>query len=398
MPTYRTLTPLLPVDLDFRDYARSYEAGLTPDRFPYGLETLPEGWSLAPQPRRRRNRVVDLVRRGVRRLLDADLVGALQRWPSIRDADVIYSHSEADYLGAALLLKLRRLPQPVLVGHTIWLFADWEELPSWKRAFLRWVMSRVDLFVYNAEPNRTLGERIFPEGRHRYVPFGVSRSFRDAEPWVGGKPEESFVLAVGNDRSRDWTALAQAVAGLPPELAVRLATHQTPPGLERATVRPTSSMEELCALYRSAACLVVGLHPNAHAGGITTVLEGAAIGTPVVVADTGGLDAYFDQGEVAFVPRGTRWPCGSGSRSSRRIPWRPRTWASVGDPVSSAPDTPTTPTGSASLPAWRRSQSSARAAERFVAGQEEGISCSESSHTFPDHTFPLPSSHLATGP
>ncbi len=155
MPTYRTLTPLLPVDLDFRAYARSYDAGLTPDRFPYGLETLPEGWSLAHQPPRLRNRVVDVARRGVRRLLDADLVGALQRWRSIRDADVIYSHSEADYLGAALLLSCAASRNPSSSATPSGCSPTGSSSPAWKRRFLRWVMSRVDLFVYNAEPNRS---------------------------------------------------------------------------------------------------------------------------------------------------------------------------------------------------------------------------------------------------
>lgn len=303
-PGARSLTPLLPVDLEFATYAARYARGATPDRYPYGLETLPEGWVLADSAPRFRSGFAELARRAVRRATGADVVGALHRWRAVRSADVIYSHAEAEYLGAAILLRLTRTRRPILVGQTIWLFAHWDELPPWRRALLRWAMSRVDLFVYNAEPNLAIGRRIMPRGNHHYVRFGVSRMFRNAAPWRGRAEATPLVLSVGNDSSRDWEVLAQALAALDVPAEVRLATPATPSGFEQATVCTTADLAELCELYRTASCLVVAVQPNAHASGITTILEGAAIGVPMVVTDAGGLGAYVDATEVRYVPPG----------------------------------------------------------------------------------------------
>ena len=301
MQTGRTITPVLSVDMDFDRYAREHAGGRTPDRFPYGLESLPPGWQLRYAGPRLGGRLTTWLRRAVRKVTGADVVAALQRCRAIRDADVLYAHNEADYLGAAFVLRLFRARRPYLVGQTIWLFAEWESQPRWRRALHRWLMARVDLFVYNAAPNLDLGACIVPRGAHEYIPFGVSPVFGAHAPWTGDEP---LVLSVGNDRSRDWETLASAVAGLPEDLRVRLATSQRPEHLDRAEVRPTESVDELCELYRTARCLVVALGANAHAGGITTILEAAAIGTPVVATLTGGLERYFDDVEVAWVPEG----------------------------------------------------------------------------------------------
>jgi glycosyltransferase involved in cell wall biosynthesis len=303
MSPTRKLTPLLAADMDLDAYSAAYDQGLAPDRYPYGMETLPEGWTLRPLPPRRFGRVTGFLRRAVRRLLVADVVGAWRRRDGIVTADVLYAHSEADYLGAAVVLRLCRARRPLLVGQTIWLAADWPQLSWWQRRFLRWAMARVDLFVYNAKPNKALGEQIHPRGRHLYVPFGISRSFLADESAVERR-RGGPILSVGNDRSRDWPVLAEALKTVPADVPVRLATHKAPPGFERAVVRPTSTLAEICGLYAGASCLVVALGENAHAGGITTILEGAAAGVPVIATEVGGVEAYFGDSEVAYVPVG----------------------------------------------------------------------------------------------
>ena len=302
----RTLNPLLSLDLDFYDYSRQFTQGKTPDFFPYGLEKLPQGWQLHYASTYKRTRWLEFSRRTFRRITGIDIIGAIQRRRYIRNADVIYAHTEVDYLAAALLLRITKQRRPILVGHTIWLFAEWHTLAPWKRWLLHFALARVDLFIYNAMPNCDLGRRIFPEGIHEYVPFGISTVFKDAEPWRGRTRDRvPLILAVGNDRSRDWSALVKALAGLPIAADIRIATHRRPPvQLHHGVVRPTADIAELCELYRTAACLIIASKPNTHAGGITTLLEGASIGVPAVATDTGGLSSYFDKTQVAFVPPG----------------------------------------------------------------------------------------------
>jgi glycosyltransferase involved in cell wall biosynthesis len=50
---------------------------------------------------------------------------------------------------------------------------------------------------------------------------------------------------------------------------------------------------------------VIAVADNSHASGITTLLEAVAAGTPVVATRAGGLDDYFSDDEVLFVPLGS---------------------------------------------------------------------------------------------
>lgn len=67
------------------------------------------------------------------------------------------------------------------------------------------------------------------------------------------------------------------------------------------TVRPTADVTELLDLYGRASCVVITVHPNLHASGITTIQEAAAAGIPMICSDAGGLRDYFTDDEVVFV-------------------------------------------------------------------------------------------------
>lgn len=293
------LTFLFDAGLAPRAYAGKHVAGLVPDRLPYGVEHAPPGWTFevadVPTPPRLRHLSEVLGAR-----LGFDLVHALLNWRALRSAEVVYCHTEVEYLAAAAVLWPRtRRRRPLLVGQTIWLFRRFGALSRPRRLVYSILLRRVDLFVANARPNLDLGRAIAPRSSHRYVPFGVSRAFG-----VHRDPGESMpdVLGVGNDRARDWRTFAGALEGS--AWSARVASRF---GVEVDGVdvsRPTSSLDELLGAYAGAGVVVVSLFDNAHASGITTVLEAVAAGAPVVATRTGGLDDYFDEDEVALVPVG----------------------------------------------------------------------------------------------
>lgn len=304
MANSRKFFALLDLDFDFDACSTGYLRGTVPDRYPYGLENLPEGWELTFSPTYRGPRIFWALRRFFVKVSGFDLAASLFRWRQMRAADVVYAHCEADYLAAALLLRVLRRRRPFLVGHTIWMFAEWKDMSMPKKLLIKWAMKRVDLFIYNAEPNRLLGAEIYPDGTHVFVPFGVSDTFHSANSCTDATSSIPLILAVGNDRSRDWDLLADALNGLPIAVDIRLATRRDVDDIVGAVVRETADVRELCDLYRTAACLVVASKPNSHAGGITCILEGAAMGVPIVATDTGGVRDYLDAQYIELVAAG----------------------------------------------------------------------------------------------
>ncbi|GMA93436.1 hypothetical protein GCM10025881_02600 [Pseudolysinimonas kribbensis] len=214
-------------------------------------------------------------------------------------ADAVYCHTEVEYLAVAAVLP--RHGGPILAGQTIWIFHRFASLPVLRRRLVRRLIRRVDLLIANAEPNVELGRAIAPAAVHRYLPFGISRAFASDDR----RPGSPQVLGVGNDAARDWDVFAHAVedAGV---VDVRVAS-KAPVHVRGTDVAvATSGLAELRELYATSALVLLAARENAHASGITTLLEAAAAGTPVVATRTGGLDAYFTDDEVAFVEPGSR--------------------------------------------------------------------------------------------
>ena len=72
-----------------------------------------------------------LFRLGIRVLLGFDLIHAWRNFDGIRNADVVWTHTESQFL--AILLLLRNTPRhrrPKLIAQSVWLFDQWHRLPQ----------------------------------------------------------------------------------------------------------------------------------------------------------------------------------------------------------------------------------------------------------------------------
>ncbi|MCW2317308.1 glycosyltransferase involved in cell wall biosynthesis [Rhodoblastus acidophilus] len=253
------------------------------------------GHAVTFSPGRRRS----LFERLVRKLVGFDAIHGLINRRAIGQADVVLTHTEEEYLAAALAARLFRLNKPIIVGNTLWLFHQWPRLPFWRRWLARRLIERVDLLTCNALPNVAAAAAL-GLAPVRYVPYGISLdSFAPVEPTLRAG---DMIAAIGNDQARDWKAVRE-VALQNPDLRLRVASrfaHSNLAGLPHVEIRPTHGVAETNAVYDAARMTLVCVKDNRHASGITVLLEAVARGAPVVCADQGGLGDYFSGDELWF--------------------------------------------------------------------------------------------------
>jgi glycosyltransferase involved in cell wall biosynthesis len=249
---------------------------------------------------------VRLVRRALKTLLGFDLIHTLRNRDEMLRSDVIWTHTEQEWLSAALMLLMngKRDTQPLLLAQSVWLIDKWPNYGVLRRWFYRKLIGRADLLTTLARDNAELCREYF--GREATQLFyGLNtRDFPVQQPkaWQPNTPLR--IAAIGNDRDRDWETLIKAV-GNDPRFAVRLATRRRIPRALRSLnvqVAPAAGLKKQRELYDWADVVVVPLRPNTHASGITVMLEAAAVGKPMVVTNVGGLEDYFSARAAAYVP------------------------------------------------------------------------------------------------
>ncbi|MEM5387315.1 glycosyltransferase family 4 protein [Paraburkholderia phymatum] len=252
---------------------------------------------------------VRLVRRALKAMLGFDLIHTLRNSDAMLRSDVIWTHTEHEWLSVALMLlmhggRMKRERQPLLVAQSVWLLDKWPDYGLLRRRFYRKLIDRADLLTTHARDNAELCGQYFGRDATQ-VFYGLNvRDFpvQSPEQWQPHMPLR--IAAIGNDRDRDWETLIRAL-GNDPRFTVRLATRRRIPRSLRAlnvNVAPAAGLAKQRELYDWADVIVVPLRPNSHASGITVMLEAAAVGKPMVVTNVGGLQDYFSARAAAYVP------------------------------------------------------------------------------------------------
>jgi glycosyltransferase involved in cell wall biosynthesis len=251
-------------------------------------------------------RVLRTIRRGLKSLLGCDLIHTFRNRTALLEADVIWTHTEREYLSAALLLMLKRGPRkPLLLAQSVWLLDVWESLGVFKRVIFKRLLNQADLLTTLTHDNAALAKK-FWNREATVVLYGISTDDFPLQPvsekW---RPHEPLrVAAIGNDRDRDWQTFMAAFEN-DKRFSARLATQRRVTRADRAdniVVAPVSGLAEQRALYEWADVIVVPLHPNHHASGITVLLEAVMAGKAVVATGIGGLSDYFSSDAVSYVP------------------------------------------------------------------------------------------------
>lgn len=292
-------------NLDVAAWEEQYEKGLVPDRTPYGYHHAQAHGCKITYSRPTRSRGVLWILDGfLRWVLKFDLVHAWRNRREIfdRDVDVIWTHTEREYLALGLVKALTGKSSAPIIAQSVWIFDRWSSFNIFQKHLFRSLISRVSLLTFLSTLNADAATRLNLGIEVRFVPFGISTdSFPLKPPRVRAEiGREIRVLAVGNDMHRDWKTLSKALGGLP-QVSLRIFSRK----FQDKLVHPNISVETadqagIIAAYEWADCVVVPVIDNLHASGVTVALEAAALGVPLIIARSGGLEHYLDEESAHF--------------------------------------------------------------------------------------------------
>ncbi|MEX3788348.1 glycosyltransferase [Paraburkholderia sp. BR14374] len=268
-----------------------------------------EAFALTYSQDARESRPVRLVRRALKAALGFDFIHTWRNRGEMLRSDVIWTHTEQEWLSAALMLLLcgRKAgpgASPLLLAQSVWLLDKWPSYGIVRSWLYRKLMTRADRLTTLASENAELCQDYF---RRDATPLLYGLNTRDfpvnaPTQWTPRTPLR--VAAIGNDRDRDWETLIRAF-GNDSRYSVKLATRRRIPASLRASnveIALFSGIKKQHELYDWADVIVVPLRPNSHASGITVMLEAAAVGKPMVATDVGALRDYFPADEATYVP------------------------------------------------------------------------------------------------
>lgn len=211
------------------------------------------------------------------------------------DATIAMFESEGNFLAAVRNLAPRSRRSPLVVV-SCWLADLLTRSSSARLRGYRAAYRSVDLlYCFSRDQTDVLRAALeLDSDRVRFLPFGVDV---DTFSPTGG-PDDSYVLAVGRDRGRDWPTFFRAVDGL--DVPVKVLCR--PSQIEGLTVPSNVEIlghvdrETYRALLGRAAVVVVLTRPVGYPSGQSVLLEAMAMARTVVASKTPSLEDYMRDG------------------------------------------------------------------------------------------------------
>ena len=233
----------------------------------------------------------------------------------ISRAKVAISYTDGFSLSLGLGFP-RRSGRPVLIGGFHGLSDIEERAPHSSRGLVRRLIARslagLDHAFFFGPADRSVAiERygVAPECSS-VIPFGVDTEFWRPLP---DEPAANFVVAVGQDRNRDYDLLVAAPGSHP----IRIVTRQkvnVPPGATNVTATvgdffgsDAMTDEDLRRLYNMARAVVVPIRDVFQPSGYSVTLQAMSCGRPVILSKIKGLwapDLLKDNENCLLVPPG----------------------------------------------------------------------------------------------
>ncbi|WP_267360559.1 MULTISPECIES: glycosyltransferase family 4 protein [unclassified Methylobacterium] len=293
---------------DAGKWRADYDTGRLPgrnDRSPYGYDRATGmGCHIVFSKSHRENVLQKFIRLALRVILGFDIVHAYRQRKTMLAADIVWTHTESQFLAVAAMLNFFER-KPLLIGQAIWFFDHWKKLSRPKKYLYSRLVRNVDILTTHSPLNAAEARKIFENQRVEIVLFGIPAE--NPTPPKDEKSETFSLISLGNDVHRDWRTLVDAIADRP-EIPLDILSATAPKRLannrKNVTIFKAETHEDVANAYRRADVVVVPLRENTHASGITVIFEAILSGLPVIATRTGGLDAYFSEDEIKFVPPG----------------------------------------------------------------------------------------------
>jgi glycosyltransferase involved in cell wall biosynthesis len=302
---------LLGHDFGSNTWQRKHALGLIPglnDHLAYGYyRAAGGGWSIEYSQDSNEGRFGRVGRLALRKLLGFDLIHVWQNRRRILAADIVWTHTELEHLGVlALFGLLRQRHRPKLIANCVWLFDRWARLSRIRRSLYQQLLKRADIVTTLSPENLEVARQLLPSVRCECVLFGAVVQ-KLASPRKSPVQQRVRIASLGSDMHRDWQTLLAAFGNIP-RYEVRIASSKINrkllAGLNNVQLTPVQTADDVASLYQWADLAAIALKPNLHASGITVAFEATVSAVPLICTDTGGLRAYFSDGEVAYVPPG----------------------------------------------------------------------------------------------
>ena len=278
------------------------------DEKPYGYDRAEKmGCEVEYSIRHRDGKIYNFFRLAVRAILGFDYLYARQSKERMLKADIVWTHTEAQFLAVALILALRgkNKPRPLLLGQAVWLYDRWPNIDPIRKAFYKRLIKYVDRLTVHSPVNQKVAADLFPDKQVDLVKYGIPT--RDLQVPQKRQNTPHRLLCVGNDRHRDWETVIKAF-GNQPGIEVKILSTKTNPDIAKdaanVEIRGVHSNEEMQAERDAASLMIIPLKHNLHVSGSTTLQEAALFGIPIVATKTGGLEAYLGDDAVSYVPAG----------------------------------------------------------------------------------------------
>ena len=290
---------------DLEEYGRRFAKGEAPSAMPYGIDALSSlGWQLLGAARSR-GRAVTKVRDVIEHRAGLAVERTLRGVRKANRADVVIALLEREGM-AASTWKRTGLPPYAgtpLVIMTCWLGEDLRGANADQRRRLVRRVAGADLITHMSSGERELYlDAGIPEHRLVTATFGVSHRYYTPDP---STVRDIPVLAVGQDRGRDYETLFAAIrgSGIPVEVYCRPANVRGMDVPSEVTIYDPVSLPEYRQLLRRARVVAVPTHDLAYPTGQSVGLEAAAVGACVVVTGTRAMSDYFIDGVTGRLVR-----------------------------------------------------------------------------------------------
>ncbi len=273
-----------------------FARGEVPSAMPYGVDVLTErGHRVVGPPAPTTSPRAAKARDVVEHRTGMPVERTLRSLGAVRRADLVLALLEREGMLAGLGRGLRVPPfaSTPLVVWSCWLADDVRTADRTTRARLARRMRGADLVTHmSRHETEILVDLGIPEDRLFPVTFGVSHRFYQP----GTAPRDIPLLAVGQDRGRDYATLVEAVRGT--DLTLDLVCKpENLAGLDlpdNVRVHGTVPLPRYRELLRRAQVVAVPTRDLAYPTGQSVALEAASSGCAVAVTGTRAMRDYVE--------------------------------------------------------------------------------------------------------